>query len=95
MTSPMRRPTTSATGSRSRSTSPTSTRRRAAGRSGRAVVRRRQGRARAVRRGGPGGDRRAARRSASRVFVDLKLHDIPTTVGRGGARARPARRART
>ena len=27
-----------------------------------------------------------------RVFADLKLHDIPTTVGAGRARARPARR---
>ena len=31
---------------------------------------------------GPGGDRRACGRSTSQVFSDLKLHDIPTTVGR-------------
>ena len=58
------------------------------------MVRRRQGRARAVLRGRAGGDRPHARRSASRCSADLKLHDIPTTVGARGARARAATASR-
>ena len=46
------------------------------------VVRRGQGRPRAVLGGRAGGGRTARATSGLRVFADLKLHDIPTTVGR-------------
>ena len=66
----------------SRSTSATSTTRSRIAAARRAVVRRGQGRARALRRGRPEAFDALARHSASGCSADLKLHDIPTTVER-------------
>ena len=82
-----------ATGSRSRSTSPTSTTRRAARQGGRAVVRRRQGRARALLRGRA---RTRSRRCATLGFARVRRHQAarhPDHRRARGARARPPRRA--
>ncbi len=67
----------------------------AAGPAAAAVVRRGQGRPRAVHARPARRPSRALRDLGFEVFVDLKLHDIPTTVERAASGARRARRRRT